>query len=65
MSKQIDLPYGQYTNSLTGSDDITSIVIRLYPQEYEAIDFGSSDIIYANSAEMLVWQPIKNWIFSK
>lgn len=54
--------YAQYVNSLTASTDVTSLVIRLYPQGYEAIDFGSTDLLYASNAEQLAWQPMAAWV---
>jgi hypothetical protein len=57
---------GYYTTTLTSSNDITTRLVRLQPEGYEAIDFGHADLFLASKpegdAQTLVWQPILNWI---
>jgi hypothetical protein len=57
--------YGNYSVSLLGSKDKTIKIIRLLPPGYEAADFGHIDLLYANNAKSLVWEPISNWIKSR
>ncbi len=53
---------GAYTTTLLTKSDVTTLMIQLYPDEYAAVDYGHVDVILANNAEELVWQPIYNWI---
>lgn len=54
--------YGQYVLSLLGSKDKTSLIVELYPPEYAMLDYGHADLIWADNAQSLVWEPIFNWI---
>ncbi len=56
--------YGVYTLSLLGSTDKTSLVVSLYPEEYIVADFGHLDLLSATDADILVWEPVYNWISS-
>lgn len=56
--------YGVYTITLLGSTDKKTLVVQLYPPEAVALDYGHADILWANNAQSLVWQPIYNWINS-
>lgn len=56
--------YGEYTLSLLGSTDQTSIIVKLYPPEYIAADFGHLDLLSAGDADSFVWEPIYHWIKS-
>jgi len=53
---------GKYTLSLLGGTDKTSLLIKLYPSGYEAIDYGHADLLWADNARSLVWKPILNWL---
>lgn len=53
---------GEYSMSLTASNDITSVVVQLLPDEDAATDFGHADIFLAQDADVLVWQPILDWL---
>jgi hypothetical protein len=55
-------PLSEYTLSLIGSTDVTSLIVSFYPPEYAAADFGHIDALIADNAEGLVWQPILAWI---
>ena len=54
--------YGIYTTTLLGSKDNSNIIVSLYPPEYAAVDYGHSDLLMADNAESLVWEPIADWI---
>lgn len=54
--------YGEYTLTLLGSTDVSSLVVRLLPAGYEAADYGHIDLFLANNAEALVWSPMLGWI---
>lgn len=56
--------YGVYTVALLGSTDKKTLVVQLYPPEAVALDYGHADILWADNAQSLVWQPIYNWINS-
>jgi len=54
--------YGVYTVTLLGSTDKSTLVVKLYPPEAVALDYGHADLLWADNAESLVWQPIYEWI---
>lgn len=54
--------YGVDTLSLLGGADKSSLIVRLYPQEAAALDFGHADLFWADNAQSLVWEPIRRWI---
>lgn len=54
--------YGQHILSLIGSSDKESLIMELYPPEYAMLDYGHTDLIWADNAQSLVWEPILNWI---
>ncbi len=54
--------YSEYTLSLLGSTDVTSLIVALYPHEYGIIDFGHIDIFIADNAQSLIWTPVRDWI---
>ncbi|TEB07548.1 Alpha/beta hydrolase family protein [Pelotomaculum schinkii] len=54
--------YGVYTTTLLGSSDVTVQVVTLLPAEAKALDYGHADLIWADNAEELVWEPIYNWL---
>ncbi len=53
---------GLYTTTLLGSSDNTPLIVRLYPEGYEALDYGHADLLWADNALPLVWTPIRDWI---
>lgn len=55
-----DLTY--YGMSLMGSDDVTHLIPKLYPDNEAHLDFGHIDIFIANNAETVMWQPMLDWI---
>lgn len=57
--------YGVYTTTLLGSynnNDVDTLIVELYPPEAVALDYGHIDLLFADDAESLVWEPIYNWI---
>lgn len=52
--------YGHYTASLTASQDITNHTISL--RTPPALDFGHGDLMLANQAPALVWEPLRQWL---
>lgn len=50
-----------YGTTLVGSSDVTHLIANISaPSILE--EFGHIDIFIANNAEMLVWEPVLNWI---
>jgi hypothetical protein len=45
-----------------GSPDKNALIVQLYPPEYTAFDYGHADLLWADNAKSLVWEPIYNWI---
>lgn len=54
--------YGQYVLSQIGSTDKEVLMVQLYPAEYAVVDYGHADLIWADNAQALVWEPILSWI---
>lgn len=54
--------YGEYTTTLLGSSDVTTMVIQLLPAGYEMIDYGHIDLFLAENAVDLAWAPMLEWI---
>jgi hypothetical protein len=52
--------YGHYTSSLTSSQDITNHTISL--RTPRVLDFGHGDLILADDAPGLVWEPLRQWL---
>jgi pimeloyl-ACP methyl ester carboxylesterase len=56
--------YGEYTMTLSGSTDKSSLIVHSNPPEVIAQEYGHADVLWADSAESLVWNPIYNWVNS-
>jgi hypothetical protein len=54
--------HGLYTTTLVGSSDVTSLVLRRLDPSAEAEDYGHADLLYADDAPALAWQPLAEWI---
>jgi hypothetical protein len=54
--------HGLYTTTLVASDDVTTRVVRRLAPEQEAEDFGHGDLLYADDAPALAWEPLTDWI---
>lgn len=52
---------GEYTLTLTASNDISSHIVTLTP-ETPYRDFGHADLFMAAEASTLVWEPIRVWL---
>jgi pimeloyl-ACP methyl ester carboxylesterase len=53
---------GYYTTTLTGSKDVTKVLVQLLSDDQRMMDFGNGDLVFAKNAETLVWKPILDWI---
>jgi len=51
-----------YTSSLTASRDVSQFTIQFLPDDLHFVDYGHADLLTANDAEALVWQPILDWM---
>ena len=51
-----------YTTTLTGSRDVTKLIVQLLPDDQRAEDFGHADTALARDAKTLVWKPILDWL---
>jgi hypothetical protein len=54
--------YGQDVLALLGSSDQEALIVELYPPEYAMLDYGHADLLWADNAQALVWEPILNWL---
>ncbi len=52
--------FGIHTTTLLGSVDVTTLIVE--EAEDPAQDYGHSDLFLADGAEVLVWQPILDWV---
>ncbi len=48
--------------TLTSSSDIQTLVVQRQPTELIVEDFGHGDLLFADDAPALVWQPLASWI---
>ncbi|WP_394828183.1 hypothetical protein [Pendulispora albinea] len=54
--------HGLYSTTRVGSTDVTTLVLRRFPVEREAEDFGHGDILYGREAPQRAWRPLAAWI---
>lgn len=54
--------FGNYTTTLLGSTDVTSIVVSKVPAALRLFDYGHADLFTANDAQQQVWQPLLDWM---
>lgn len=54
-----------FTLSLLGSDDVTSILVQVLEPGHEAFDYGHGDVFAATDADVRVWQPIADWVAAR
>lgn len=52
----------RYTTTQLGSDDVTFSLVRGLPAGEEAEDYGHGDLLFAEDAPELVWEPLASWI---
>lgn len=50
--------------ALTGSSDVTTLVISSLPAEQQREDYGHADLLFSDEAAALTWQPLAAWIQS-
>ena len=53
---------GDFTSTLTASDDITNFTVSLQPADQRSIDFGHADLFLANDASALAWPVLRDWL---
>jgi hypothetical protein len=56
--------YGLYTLSKLGSDDIQHHIVRFYPADQYALDYGHFDPLIADNAQDVVWSRILAWLMN-
>jgi pimeloyl-ACP methyl ester carboxylesterase len=56
--------HGLYSTTRVGSTDVTTLVVRRFGPDREAEDFGHGDLLFANDAPALAWQPLASWILA-
>lgn len=54
--------FGNYTTTLVGSTDVTSLVVSKVPPAQRLFDYGHADLFLANDAQQQVWQPLLDWM---
>jgi hypothetical protein len=54
--------FGNYTTTLVGSSDVTSLVVSKVPPAQRLFDYGHADLFLANDAQQQVWQPLLDWM---
>ncbi|MBX3157033.1 MAG: hypothetical protein KF773_13745 [Deltaproteobacteria bacterium] len=53
---------GVGATTLTSSTDIRSLVVQRHGAEQRTADFGHADLLFADDAPALVWQPLASWL---
>jgi pimeloyl-ACP methyl ester carboxylesterase len=51
-----------YSTTQVSSTDVTTLVIRQLPVDREAEDYGHADLLYADDAPAVAWQPLLAWL---
>lgn len=49
-----------YSTTLLGSKDVTTHIVSLLPEQ--PLDFGHTDLFWADNAQTVAWEPIYNWV---
>ena len=52
----------RYTTTQLGSDDVTFSLVRGLPVGEEIGDYGHGDLLFAEDAPELVWDPLASWL---
>ncbi len=55
---------GEYTMSLTTSNDVSSHIVTMETHENNFRDFGHADLFLADDASTLAWDPLAQWLLS-
>jgi hypothetical protein len=53
---------GIHATQQVSSTDVTTLVVRRFGPERRAEDFGHADLLYADDAAVLAWQPLAAWL---
>jgi hypothetical protein len=53
---------GIHSTQQVSSTDVTTLVVRRFGPERRAEDFGHADLLYADDAAALAWQPLVAWL---
>jgi len=53
---------GLYATTQTSSTDVRTLVVNRFGAARRAEDFGHGDLLFANDAPSLVWQPLATWL---
>ena len=53
---------GDYTSSVTASDDVTNVNVQVLPGGQTPVDYGHADLFIGNDAERLAWDTLRRWI---
>jgi hypothetical protein len=51
---------GDYSTTLLGRREVTALIVSLLPEQ--PLDFGHSDLLWADNAPTIAWGPIYNWL---
>ena len=55
---------GEYTMSLTNSNDISTHIVSMENHENRFRDFGHGDLFLADDASTIAWDPLAQWLLS-
>jgi hypothetical protein len=53
---------GLYSTTLVSSSDVSSNIVQRFGPEGAFEDFGHGDLLFADDAPALVWQPLAEWL---
>ncbi len=53
---------GDYTSSLTASNDVTNVTVQLQPADQAIIDYGHGDLFLARDAADHAWDVLRRWL---
>jgi hypothetical protein len=56
--------HGIYSTTLVGSSDVTTHVVRVLDPAEEEEDYGHGDLLFADDAQDLAWEPLADWILA-
>lgn len=55
---------GTYTTTLLGSTEVSTQVVQRFGPDRRAEDFGHADLLFADDAPALAWQPLASWLLA-
>lgn len=56
--------HGLHSTTVVGSADVSTHVVRRLPVDSEPEDFGHGDLLYADEAPTLAWDPLAQWLLA-